>query len=184
MLRLFEWVWDVSSYNRNSKKAKCRRSKWLECYVCCKYWINALNSHWYWVVSIYFINLFTRALNILNIDDSNYDYLSLFSTEYLTYAEIYVTKRGFRRLVYNGEQFGESRAGPNNITKWRCVSQIINKISKKSGKCKAHLQTKVIKGYEMIRDPNEAKHCEHRAVFKRPASCKEGVCTKKNNKLN
>lgn len=93
----------------------------------------------------------------------------LFFTEYSIFADIYVTKRGFRRLVYNGEHFGESRAGPNNVSRWRCVAQIINKISKKCGKCKAHLQTKLINGYEMIKDPNEAEHCEHRKMFKRLA---------------
>lgn len=90
-------------------------------------------------------------------------FLLLFSADYSVFAEIYVTKRGFRRLVYNGEQFGELNNGPHT-TRWRCVSQIINKITKKCGKCKAHLTTKVINGYEMIKDPNEAEHSEHRML--------------------
>lgn len=79
--------------------------------------------------------------------------------EYTTFAEVEINKRGYRRLLQaNGFSFGVHIQRGDEI-RWRCT-QKIRKMGQSKGPpvaCRACLRTKMINGYEMIKNPN-VKH--------------------------
>lgn len=79
-------------------------------------------------------------------------------TEFTTFANICTSKRGFKQLVLYENTFGAIDQARNGTTIWRCTQPIINATTKKPGRCKARLRTKIIDGYEMIKNPLEPSH--------------------------
>lgn len=83
---------------------------------------------------------------------------------YSTFADIYLAPNGFRRLILNGYRFGErgecyyDEPDPIPGSVWRCTSNIFNKETGKKRKCTVRVHTKVIDGYEMIRNAMLTHH--------------------------
>lgn len=66
-----------------------------------------------------------------------------------------IDHRGFRRLLHNGFRFGIHYQHALNGINWRCTTAL--KQSDENGKknrCTARLKTKMINGYEMIKNDN------------------------------
>lgn len=84
-----------------------------------------------------------------------FDFPSL-KIEFTMYAYIHESgKHGHRQLICNGFKFSEYYASANGEIIWRC-----NKMFHCDGRrrnCGARLRTKVINGYEMIKNMN-VKH--------------------------
>lgn len=76
--------------------------------------------------------------------------ISYLELEYITFAEVTVDHRGYRRLTYDGFRFGVKTYYKNGETNWRCTSK-----GDVNGRCRARIRTQVINGYEMIKDVNE-----------------------------
>lgn len=72
-------------------------------------------------------------------------------TEYTHHARIEIAKNGYRHLFLNGYTFGETKVQSEHIS-WRCTANIFD-INRKSKRCATQITTKVLNGYEMIRNP-------------------------------
>lgn len=72
---------------------------------------------------------------------------------YATFADISLAPNGFRRLVLNGFRFGE-RGASSGVQFWQCTANTRDIETGKSRRCPARIKTKIILGYEMIRDAN------------------------------
>lgn len=97
------------------------------------------------------------------LDLSN-DFLFLISLhiilDFITFAQIEITKRGFRRLYLDGYSFGESSRqteGFLNRVHWRCTNSFVNSLNKRQ-RCKTYLTTELINGYEMIKSKKNNVH--------------------------
>lgn len=80
------------------------------------------------------------------------EYVSLIS-EYTTYAQIEITKNGYRHLLHDNYRFGETKVTDHCVF-WRCTANIRDPLnSNRSKRCVTQLTTKIVNGYEMIRNP-------------------------------
>lgn len=73
-----------------------------------------------------------------------------FISEYTTYARITITKNGYRHLIHNDYRFGETKVTGHSVF-WRCTANIRDH-NNKSKRCATQLTTKIVNGYEMIRN--------------------------------
>lgn len=78
--------------------------------------------------------------------------IELFVAEYSTYANIEMTRNGYRHLIHDGFTFGETKVTDRYIH-WRCTANIRDH-SNKSKRCATQITTKILNGYEMIRSIN------------------------------
>lgn len=73
--------------------------------------------------------------------------------DYTTYADVVIDNRGYRRLLYNGFRFG-IHYDKKGETTWRCTTYVYKKGTGKRTGCRARIKSKMVNGYEMIKDPN------------------------------
>lgn len=79
----------------------------------------------------------------------------MFFSEYGTFAEVKLDDNGIRQLISNGNKFIEYYIDlRSQETFWSCTTPTYNSITKKKTPCRACIKTKLIDGYEMIRNPN------------------------------
>lgn len=84
-------------------------------------------------------------------------------SEYTTFADIEITDRGYRRLSLLGYMFGENKSSKTfdsvggEQSYWRCTGGSKNQHNKRI-RCNAHVRTRVIQGYEMIRNTTSVIH--------------------------
>lgn len=76
--------------------------------------------------------------------------------EFRTYANIEITKQGYRHLIQDGYRYGETKV-TDRCVYWRCTANIRDDNTCKSKRCVAQITTKIQNGYEMIRTTN-VKH--------------------------
>lgn len=77
-------------------------------------------------------------------------------SEFRTYANIEITKQGYRHLIQDGYRYGETKV-TDRCVYWRCTANIRDDNTLKSKRCVAQITTKIQNGYEMIRTTN-VKH--------------------------
>lgn len=70
-------------------------------------------------------------------------------SEYTTYAQIEITKNGYRHLIQDGYRYGETKV-TDRCVYWRCTANIRDGVNK-SKRCVAQVTTKIQNGYEMIK---------------------------------
>lgn len=75
------------------------------------------------------------------------------TAEYSTYANIEISRNGFRHLILNNYTFGESKVS-KTMNWWRCTSNIRSGDAKTRRRCPVVLSTLNINGHEMIRHTN------------------------------
>lgn len=69
-----------------------------------------------------------------------------------------MTNTGFRRLIYDGYMFGESKCNTSDSKiRWRCTGGWKNEYNKRV-RCNAQLVTKILNGYEMIKNIKHVMH--------------------------
>lgn len=127
-------------------------------------------------VKIHIKNAFSKFLNHLKLIDSfleanqnfNIDWKKTVSShnnnrdfvlpfpEFRTYANIEITKQGYRHLTQDGYRYGETKV-TDRCVYWRCTANIRDDNTCKSKRCVAQITTKIQNGYEMIRTTN-VKH--------------------------
>lgn len=76
---------------------------------------------------------------------------------FVTFADIYPAPNGFRRLILNGYRFGERGSssgirGKEPTQLWQCTANKRDQETGKMKRCPVRIRTKVIDGYEMIRN--------------------------------
>lgn len=72
--------------------------------------------------------------------------------DYTAYANIIIDEKGFRRLLCNGYRYGHYYVSTDEVC-WKCTSNILDTKTGKRRPCSARIKTKLIDGYEMIKNP-------------------------------
>lgn len=79
-----------------------------------------------------------------------------FHLEFSTFANVIIDHRGFQRLLHRGFRYGiHYQNAKDPFISWRCTS--ITKEGKKTKRCPARIQTRLINGYAMIKN-DSVKH--------------------------
>lgn len=77
-----------------------------------------------------------------------------FFADYATFAEVSVDDKGFRRLLCNGYRFGQYYKYSKSDVCWKCTTNVHDPITGKRRACSARIRTKLLNGYEMIKNAN------------------------------